>query len=72
MDLMAFKDYHSQDKKINFFSMITEINLIIVLIFTGNHFYLYLFIRIEKKKFFLMQLDSLYSENRIKKNVIAQ
>ena len=44
--------------------MITELNLIIVPISTGVHFYLFLFIRIKKNNFLLMQLDSIYSENR--------
>ena len=47
--------------------MITELNLLILPISTGNHFYLFLFIRNEKKKILLMQLDSLYSENRTEK-----
>ena len=44
--------------------MITELNLIIVPISTGRHFYLFLFIRIKKRKSLLMQFGSLYSENR--------
>ena len=65
MDLMAFKAYKLQDEKSErILDTITELNLIIVPISTGLHFYLFLFIRIKEKKFFLMQLDSLYSENR--------
>ena len=62
---MAFKAYKLQDEKSErILDTITELNLIIVPISTGLHFYLFLFIRIKEKKFFLMQLDSLYSENR--------
>ena len=61
LDLMFFKDYHLQHgKTMRIICMITELNLIIV---PSNHFYLFLFIRIEKKKFLVMQLDSLYLEN---------
>ena len=65
LDLRAFKDYKLQDAKPKqMLDTITELNLIIVPISTGAHFYLFLFIRIKEKNFLLMQLDSLYSENR--------
>ena len=61
LHLMFFKDYHLQhEKKMRILCMITKLNLIIV---PSNNFYLFLFIRIEKKKFLVMQLDSLYLEN---------
>ena len=43
--------------------MIIKPNLIIVPISTGTHFYLFLFLRIKKKNFFLMQFDSACLEN---------
>ena len=56
---MAFKDYKLQDAKSKtILDTITELNLSIVPISTGAHFYLFLFIRIKEKKFLLMQLDS--------------
>ena len=66
LDLRAFDDYKLQDAKPNLIlDNITELNLIIVPIFSGVHFYLFLFIRINEKGFLLMQLDSLHSQERI-------
>ena len=64
LDLSAFKDYKLQDAKSkSILDTITELNLIIVPISTGAHFYLFLFIRIKEKNFLLMHLDSLPSQN---------
>ena len=66
LDLRAFDDYKLQDAKSNLvLDNITELNLIIVPISSGVHFYLFLFIRINEKGFLLMQLDSLHSQERI-------
>ena len=63
---MAFNDYLLQDGKTKIIiGMITELNLIIVPISTGTHFYLFFIHKNWKNKCLLMQLYSLYSENRI-------
>ena len=46
--------------------IITALNLIIVPISTGIHFYLFLCIRIKKNNFHLVQLHSISSEKRRK------